>query len=197
MGGEERQQEPPRSHFRFRSAPPSLPPPATPPPPPRAPRGSLRLPSAVETHTAGKQDGMASSLKCAAQTFASGPRIYPLARKRGRKKGGRDDDTVTTGVPRRIREVDQPRFRLLSSNEGTRAEDNRIIRCDNRMMMMMMMRDPRFFFFRSSRVMRSSIEKFCLVRLFCTRYERGRPSTNRPDKLTRKKKSLRTRGDQF
>lgn len=37
VGGEERQQEPPRSHFRFRSAPPSLPPPATPPPPPAPP----------------------------------------------------------------------------------------------------------------------------------------------------------------
>ena len=41
VGGEERQQEPPRSHFRFRSAPPSLPPaPPTPPPPPAPPTGA-------------------------------------------------------------------------------------------------------------------------------------------------------------
>lgn len=96
--------------------------------PPRPPPGSLRLlPSAVETHTAGKQDGMASSLKCAAQTFASGPRIYPLARKRGRKKEGGasalcHDDTVTTGVPR-IREVDVRANRFDScrpnGNEGS------------------------------------------------------------------------------
>lgn len=41
VGGEERQQEPPRSHFRFRSAPPPLPPsPPTPPPPPVPPTGA-------------------------------------------------------------------------------------------------------------------------------------------------------------
>lgn len=66
VGGEERQQEPPRSHFRFRSA---TPPPRVPP------RGSLRLSSAVGTHTAGKQDGKVSSLKCTTQTFASGLNI--------------------------------------------------------------------------------------------------------------------------
>lgn len=128
VGGEERQQEPPRSHFRFRSAPPSLPPPATPPPPPAPPAWEPAPPPFCrgDSHRwKTRWDGEFIKMR-RANLRVRPSNISPGEEKRAEKGGGASalchDDTVTTGVPR-IREVDVRANRFDScrpnGNEGS------------------------------------------------------------------------------